>query len=91
MKKAVVGFVWFLVLYLGAFGIGVAVIGGIAGANAKGASAYDEIDDAYAAGYQAGAEFGKRYRRIFFGGALILAIAGTVTGRLPGTKDRIDN
>ena len=82
MKRILMGFIWFVVLYFGILGVCGAIVGSAAGSGEK------TVNRGYQAGHAAGQEFGNKY------GALILLIAfggaavGTFTGRLPGTKPK---
>ena len=80
MKRIMLGFVWFILLYFGMLGAGGAIVGSVAG------RAQQNFDQGYQAGYTAGEVFGKKYGTwillIAFSGATL----GTLTGALPGTK-----
>lgn len=82
MKRFVMGFLWFLVLYFGIVGIGGALLETMVGSGGK------NVHQGYRAGYAASETFNRKY------GTLILIVAaggaalGTITGRLPGTKSK---
>lgn len=80
MKKIFLGIVWFLVIWIGSLAIGGAIVGSLT------ASKADTVEQAQQLSYQAGQQFGIKYGGIIFISALVLTIAGTVTGVLPGTK-----
>jgi predicted phage tail protein len=91
MKRIAFGIIWFFVFWLGAGMIG----GGIAGILAQShtstpAAANQTFSEGYSRGYEvgqvAGREFGRKYGLLILGGALIVSIAGTVAGVLPGTR-----
>lgn len=80
MKRILMGIVWFVVIYIGScVAIGM-VAGAVAGAN----------DPAHAqeAGKAIATKIIQPYIPYLLGGSLLLAIIGTVTGFLPGTKKR---
>lgn len=83
MKKILMGVVWFFVLYLGLCTLGGAIVGGIAGYK-EGQAGHPER--ATQAGTIAGAEFGRKYGIFMLLGVLVLSVAGTAAGILPGTK-----
>lgn len=74
MKRLLVGLGWFVLIWLGTSFL----MGMVVGAGARG---FDE-------GYQRGQEFGSKYGWVPFLIAVVGASIGTVTGFLPGTKDR---
>jgi len=78
MKKIGFGILWFLALSMGVLLIGGMVAGGIAGAN--------DPANAEAAGQAAGEAFGKSYTGIIFLSSLLISVAGSIMGWLPGTK-----
>ena len=55
MKRIMLGFVWFILLYFGMLGAGGAIVGSVAG------RAQQNFDQGYQAGYTAGEVFGKKY------------------------------
>jgi hypothetical protein len=88
MKRAFFGAIWFFALaFLGVVG-GGAVVGFMAGSKIQATN----IADGYAKGREAGsivgAEFGRNYTGVIVLGALVLSVAGTVLGVLPGTRRR---
>jgi hypothetical protein len=80
MRRLVIGFVWFVVLYFGILGAGGAIVGTMKGSGGKNPA------HGYQAGYAAGEEFGKQYGTVVLFVALGGAVLGTATGRLPGTR-----
>jgi len=74
--------VWFLVFYIGMSMVAGAIIGGMAGAAHPQNSAQ--------AGYEAGYDFGQKYGGWMLLASLIISIAGTATGKLPGTHKKQD-
>jgi len=54
MKRIIMGFVWFLLIYFGMLGIGGAFLGSVAGSREK------NVHQGYQAGHAAGQEFGKK-------------------------------
>jgi hypothetical protein len=82
MRRIMIGFVWFVVLYFGILGAGGAIVGSVAVAPQQ------SFHKGYDAGYTAGEEFGKRYGTLILLVALSGAALGTLTGALPGTKRR---
>ncbi len=92
MKRVILGFVWFLVIWFGTLIIGGAMAGALAGSQVGASSSVSEsYEKGYAAGQQAGAEFASRFGRIIFIGALVIAVGGTIAGVLPGTKPKKDS
>ena len=82
MKRIIMGFVWFLVLYFGILGIGGAIVGSAAGTGKK------HLNQGYQAGYAVGEVFGKKYSELILLIAIGGAAVGTLTGALPGTKPK---
>jgi hypothetical protein len=82
MKRVLMGIVWFIVLYLGVLIIGGAIVGALAGAGQP------NPQQAAQAGRLAGNDFGQTYGALILIGSLLVAIAGSVTGILPGTKKK---
>ncbi|AMV38903.1 hypothetical protein [Planctomyces sp. SH-PL62] len=80
LKRILVGFVWFVVFYLGACGIVGGIAGGRAGADEK------DPQKAAAAGGQAGAEAVNRVWGYLLVGSFVAATVGAKTGTLPGTR-----
>ena len=80
LRKIVMGIVWFVVLYFGT----CAVVGGIAGGMA---GAHDPTH-AHEVGRIAGGNAVLTYYPFIVGGSLLLAIAGSLAGILPGTKSK---
>ena len=77
VRRILFGMIWFVALYIGACGI----TGGIAGARAGSKNP----GNASQVGAQAGAQAVAPLAPYFLAGSLVLAIAGTVSGVLPGT------
>ena len=77
IKKLIFGLMWFVVIFLVSY-----IVGGIIYVNVH------EIDAS--GGMQTAIETGRAFRAAYLNyfliGSLILAIIGTVTGILPGTK-----
>jgi len=71
--------------------IGSGIAGGIAGSKTQATSATEGYVQGKELGTVAGAEFGRKYGNAIFIGALVLSVAGTATGYLPGTKSRKKN
>lgn len=90
MRRMIMGFVWFVVLYFGIAAFGGGIAGAIEGAKAgSGEKSFNQgFNQGYQAGYTAGEEFRAKYASLIlliaFGGAVV----GTFTGKLPGTKSR---
>jgi len=90
MKRIIMGFVWFVVLYFGIAAFGGGIAGAIEGAKAgSGEKSFNQgFNQGYQAGYTGGQEFRTKYASLIlliaFGGAVV----GTFTGRLPGTKPK---
>ena len=87
MKRIVFAVIWFLVFYVGS----LAVVGGVRGVLTYQESApqgltKDEVVQRISRENQA---HGYKYSFVYFLGALVLSIGGTVSGILPGTKKRI--
>ncbi len=83
MKRVLMGIVWFFVIWIaGSFLIG-AIIGGIAGAHVSGTPSYSSGAEA---GRTASTLFFQKYGTLVFLGTVAAAVAGTVTGFLPGTR-----
>ncbi len=80
MKRILLGCVWFVVIYLVVSAIGGGIVGAMAGSGTGG------FEEGYGAGSQAGQEFGEKWGTLILVGSLLIAIAGTATGILPGTK-----
>jgi hypothetical protein len=84
MKRIVFGVVWFLVLFFGILFVGSAVVGGIAGSRTQGQQQGAIV------GERAGRAFGEKYGTMILLGSLLIAVAGSATGVLPGTRTRED-
>lgn len=80
MRRLVMGFIWFVILYFGILGAGRAIVGSTTGSGGKNPT------HGYQAGYAAGEEFVRKYGTAVLVVALGGAVLGTATGRLPGTK-----
>lgn len=85
MKRILIGVVWFLVFGFGGLVIGGAIAGAIAGSQVEASSISEASTKGETAGRAAGAEFGKKYAGVMWLGALVLVIAGSAAGVLPGT------
>jgi hypothetical protein len=83
MRRIMMGFVWFVVLYFGILGASGAIVGSAAGSGAK------TFNQGYQAGHAAGQEFGQKYGALILLIALGGAVVGTLTGALPGTKRKV--
>lgn len=81
IKRFLMGGLWFLLLWIGARMILGAVIGAVAGAHATGG-----YSGGYNAGQTAALDFFQKYGLLVMLGALAAAVAGTLTGFLPGTR-----
>lgn len=80
MKRVLMGSVWFVVLYIGscmAIGMGVGIVAGT-----------QDPSHAQEAGKVATQKALQPYLPYLLGGSLVLAIAGTATELLPGTRKR---
>lgn len=88
MKRILFGVVWFLVFGFGGLVVGGAIAGAIAGSQVEATSLSDAGTKGEKAGRAAGAEFGRKYSGVVWLGALVLVIAGTAAGVLPGTKKK---
>ena len=88
MRKVLMGVVWFLILWFGTLTIGGAIAGSFRAAkiDLEGKTVSDIKKETNSAGLQAGTEFGVRYGGLVFLGSILIAIIGTATGVLPGTK-----
>ena len=89
MRRVLVGMLWILAFWIGIVMLGGGIVGAIAGAKAGMQTQGGVIEGWKAgrtAGRPAGHEFGRKYTGFIFLGSVILGIAGTVTGILPGTK-----
>jgi len=77
IKKLIFGLIWFLIIFIVSYlATGVIVVLLTVGIGSNQAI------------YEAAHAFRNSYLIFFAIGSLILAVAGTVTGILPGTKDR---
>jgi hypothetical protein len=92
MKRIIFGIIWFIVFWFGTLIIG-SIIYGLAGHGSElvnqsmNAANSDEAYDAgNKIGHAAGLEFSQKYGRIIRFSSLLLAVAGALTGVLPGTK-----
>ncbi|MDR3415367.1 MAG: hypothetical protein P4L83_04195 [Nevskia sp.] len=89
MRRIAMGFVWFLVLWIGIGALG----GGVAGTFAEQEVAARGKEtrtfaQGYGTGYAAGQQFGRKYGGFIMLGALFIAVIGTIAGVLPGTKPK---
>ena len=84
MKRVVCGVVWFLVLWFGILLLGSALVGGIAGSKTPSGQQGAVV------GERAGRAFGAKYGTLILLGSLLIAVAGSATGVLPGTRGRED-
>jgi len=75
IKKIVFGLMWFVIIFIVSY-------------MATGVTIVLLTDGTMQAKYEAAQAFRKAYMIYFVIGSFILAIIGTVTGILPGTKDR---
>ena len=91
MKRIVFGILWFVVFSFGGLILGSGIAGGIAGSKTQATSAAEGYEQGKELGTVAGREFGQKYGTAIFIGALVLSVAGTATGFLPGTKSRKNN
>ena len=80
MKRVLFGIMWAVVLYF----VGSVIVGGIAGG--KAGVLEKEPQRAAQIGAKAGAEAADSLRLVILGGAVGLAIVGSVMRILPGTK-----
>jgi hypothetical protein len=84
IRKILMGIVWFFAIYFGAcFTLGAAagaIAGAIAGAN--------DPRHAAEAGRLAGQQVVSTYVVFILGGSLLAAVAGAISGFLPGTKGK---
>ena len=90
MRRMIMGFVWFVVLYFGIAVIGGGIVGAIEGAKAgsRAKSSNQAMNRGYQAGYTGGQEFSAKYASLILLIACGGAAVGTFTGRLPGTKPK---
>jgi hypothetical protein len=92
VKKVAFGIIWFVVLWIGASAICGGIVGGLASQSppaVQGAKTFSEgAAQGYQAGHAAGEEFGRRYGSLILIGALVVAVVGSATGILPGTKNK---
>jgi len=94
MRRVLFGIVWFVVFYIG----GNAIVAGIVVGFSVGESASQyspppkDVSEGVAVGYKAGVPageaFARKYGTFFLLGALVLSVAGTAAGILPGTKPK---
>jgi len=80
MRRFVMGFAWFVVLYFGILGAGGATVESTAG------SGGNKFEQGVLAGHAGGEAFGRKYGTVILFVALGGAVLGTATGRLPGTR-----
>lgn len=80
MNKVLFGIVWCVVLYFGICGIVGGVAGAKAGRNARGSAMASQL------GGIAGGKAVRENHIVIVAGAIALAIAGSATGILPGTR-----
>jgi len=89
-KRALMGLVWFFVIWFLARVVIGAVVGGITGGQI-GAHAVPGVDNREAlmvAGQNASVQFLQQHGLLVLLGSLLAAVAGTLTGFLPGTRRR---
>ena len=80
MKKIGFGLLWFVVFFMGTTILGGLIVGMIAGGN--------DPANAAAAGEAAGRAFGENFGKGIFLMSLVIAVAGSFFGWLPGTKSQ---
>lgn len=88
MKRILFAVVWFVVFAFGGLILGSVVAGAIAGSQVNATTVSEGYAKGQLAGEAAGAEFGRKYSGAILLGALVISIAGTAVGVLPGTKKR---
>lgn len=88
MKRIVFGVVWFVALSLAGLIGGGAIAGAIAGSKVSATNFSDGYAKGEEVGHVAGAKFGQKYGSVILLGALVLSVAGTAAGVLPGTKKK---
>lgn len=90
LKRIFLGFVWFIAIHVVSMSIGGAVAGGIAGGQAS--KLARSVAESSKLGYEAGRAAGLKFRQengtIVLIGSILLAVAGTYFGVLPGTKKK---
>ncbi len=82
-RRVLMGVVWFFVLWFLARIVLGAIVGASAGAHAAGTPSYT---NGYNAGQAAALLFFQKYGLLVLLGALATAVAGTLSGFLPGTR-----
>ena len=88
MKRALFGAIWFFALVFLGFVGGGAAVGVMAGSKVQATDVADGYAKGLEAGSRAGAEFRRNYGGVIVLGALVLSVAVTVLGVLPGTRRR---
>lgn len=90
MKRIIMSFVWFVILYFGIAVLGGGIVGAIEGAKAgSGEKSFSQgFNQRYQAGHTGGQEFGTKYASLILFFAFGGAVVGTFTGRLPGTRPK---
>lgn len=88
MKRIVFGVLWFLFLSFAGVVVGSAIAGAVAGSKVTAGSTSEGYAKGQHAGQAAGAEFGQKYTGVILLGALVVSVAGTITGILPGTRKK---
>lgn len=84
MKRVAMGFVWFLVFCFGISPIFAPLFVAISAHDEQGASAQQSPPDTYEVSKKAS----KKFAPFIVLGSIVLAVAGTASGVLPGTKRR---
>lgn len=81
IKRVLLGIVWFFVIYVAVCAVTGGIAGGMAGAK--------DPKHGSEAGAKAGAEAVERLGGYLLAGSLLLAVAGTWAGVLPGTRSKV--
>jgi hypothetical protein len=80
LRKVILGLVWFVITYFAVCMLVGMFAGAVAGAR--------DPEHAHDAGRLAGRQAVQLYIPFILGGSILIAVVGTVTGFLPGTKSK---